>query len=83
MAKHIKPNVVVESVLFKSVAPYIDSISNAQLVYELCRASQHTHVMMNEANLDSAFTWCMTPQDEDFWGGLHSEHMDHPDFIGD
>lgn len=80
MAKHIKPNVVVESVLFQSVAPYIDSISNAQLVYELCRASQQTHVMLNDDNLDDAFTWANSPQGEFYWEALNDECHEHPDW---
>ena len=79
MAKHIKPNVMVESLLFKAITPYIESISQSQLVYELCKASQQTHVMLNEDNLDDALTWGHSPQGEFFWETLHVECVDHPD----
>lgn len=80
MAKHIKPNVLVNSTLFKSVAPFITSMSNAQLIYELCRASQHTHVGLDDDNLDEAMTWAHTPQGEFYWEALNDECHAHPDW---
>lgn len=76
MARNITPNDMVNSVLFKRVAPHIQSISQSQLVFELCLASTTTNVDINyeRADINLCMTWCNTPQDDEFWQPLHTEY---------
>lgn len=81
MARNIKPGTMLDSVLFKSVAGYIASISQERLLYELCLASTTTEVRLDANNLDQAMTWIGTPQGkrrggegaDGFWYELHQE----------
>lgn len=68
-----KPNDVVNSHLFKQVAPFITSISNARLVYELCLASTTTNVNFDRGTINEAFTWSQSPQRDVFWSPLNRE----------
>ena len=69
----LKPNEVVNSLLFKEVAPFITSMTNARLVYELCLASTTAPVNLERFTINEAFTWSLTPQKDMFWSPLNRE----------
>lgn len=70
-----KPNDVVNSYLFKQVAPFITSMTNARLVYELCLASTTAHINLGRFTINEAFTWAQSPQKDVFWSPLNREAM--------
>ena len=74
MARNLKPNEVIGSLLFKSVAPRIDSISQSQLLYEICVASTKTEVYLERDNVSASFVWVQTPQGNEFWQLLSREY---------
>ena len=74
MARNIKPNELVHTRLFKEVSPFINSISNAQLLFELCKASTTTEVDVDAFSIDVCMTWDLTPQAHDFWSNLNANH---------
>lgn len=67
-------NPIKETTLFKNVAPFIKSLNEDQLSYELVKASNFTEVAFRKNDLDSAMTWARTPQGGDFWLKLHNEY---------
>jgi hypothetical protein len=75
MPRNISPNVMRDSNLFKEMAPHINSISHSRLLFELCKASEVTHVATERKDVNSAFTWAETPQGPDFWRDLYREHL--------
>lgn len=75
MPRNISPNVMKDSNLFKEMAPHINSISHSRLLFELCRASEATNVEMVRKDVNSAFTWAVTPQGSEFWRELYREHL--------
>ena len=71
--RNLKPNDVVNSHLFKQVAPFITSIPNPRLVYELCLASTTAPVNLDRFTINEAFTWSQTPQRDVFWSPINRE----------
>lgn len=75
MPRNVSPNVMKDSNLFKEMALYINSISHSRLLFELCKVSEVTNVDTERKDVNSSFTWAMTPQGPDFWRDLYREHL--------
>ena len=71
----MKPNEILELPVFLNEAPFIQSISNAQLVYELCVVTKDWDISLHARTLDTAFGWVGSPQGYEFWAALCSEAL--------
>lgn len=74
---------VRNTVLFRSIAPYIHSISTNQLIFELLKVceikgwaggSLAVNHGCDSDDLNMAFSWAGTEQGHGFWSKLNIEH---------
>lgn len=73
---NIQPNEMVNSLLFKHVAPRIHSISHGRLLFELCLVSTRTGIEIDMSiALSSVFIWDASPQGFAFWHALNTEYF--------
>ena len=73
MARNVGPNKMKHSNVFQTVAPKIHSISQEELLFQLCVASQKCDVNLNSRDIDGAIVWVNSPQGVDFWCDLNNE----------
>ncbi len=76
MPDKIITNPVYGTTLFRSVAPYIDSIKPEVLAYELAKTGVHPgcKVEWDEQSIDQGLTWITTIQGLKFWETLEGEY---------
>ena len=67
-------NEILNSRLFKTVAPEIESIPPERLLFELCQINRGG-MGLDCHCLSLSFSWDMTPQGYDFWSALCVESM--------